>query len=416
MNYTWETMRKQEAWYNENMKKRYNYRAYPNLEQTQHLAQVFGHARWTYNQYLSLAKQEYATSKTYNIANLMRASTTLAKQEHEWLKNVSSVPLQQSARYAALAYSNFFKSVTGKRKGRKVGFPRFKTRYSRQSAEYTQAGFSVRTQENWGYLRLGRLDKEIRFKLSRALPSYPTSVTITREPSGEYYVSFVVEITPNVTRPISERTAGIDLGLTDFASIAYSDGEREKIANPRHLREREARLKKAQQSLSRKQKGSNNREKARINVAREHAKVKRARLDFLNKLTTRLVRENQAIAVETLSITGLARTHLGKSVLDAGWGTFLSQLETKTAEQVRTLVRADRWDPTSQVCSVCGVLDGKKPLSVREWECSACNTVLDRDYNASVNIIVAAGLVETLNARGENVRRVLASVNSRNSR
>ena len=188
--------------------------------------------------------------------------------------------------------------------------------------------------------------------------------------------------------PATDRTVGIDLGLTHFAVL--SDGT--KTDSPRFLRRAEKKLKKAQQELSRKQKGSKNREKARLKVARAHVKVTDARHEFHHQLSTTLISENQGIAVEDLSVTGLARTRLAKSVHDAGWASFVNMLEYKAQRYGRTLIKTGRFEPTSQTCSTCGVKDGPKPLDVREWTCAACGTVHDRDINAAINVKTAAGL------------------------
>jgi putative transposase len=188
--------------------------------------------------------------------------------------------------------------------------------------------------------------------------------------------------------PDTGQTIGIDLGLTHFAVLSTG----EKITSPRFLRRAEEKLKKAQRELSRKQKGSKNREKARLKVARAHAQVADARREFHHQLSTRLIRENQAIGVESLYVAGLARTGLAKSVHDAGWSRFVAILEYKAARYGRTLVKIGRFEPTSQTCSACGVKDGPKPLHVREWTCTACGTVHDRDENAAINVKTAAGL------------------------
>jgi putative transposase len=238
---------------------------------------------------------------------------------------------------------------------------------------------------------------------SRELPSAPSSVTVIREPDGRYYASFVVERNLTPLPPVS-RTAGIDLGLVAFATIAASDGTIETLANPRHLRAAQRRLIRAQRNLSRKQKGSKNRTKARLRVAVAHRRVRDQRADHHHKLALRLIRENQTIAVEDLAVAGLARTRLAKSVHDAGWTMFVRLLEAKAAQHDRQVVRIGRWTPTSQTCSMCGYRDGPKPLSVRVWACPACGTVHDRDVNAARNILVAAGLAETLTACGGHVR------------
>lgn len=233
---------------------------------------------------------------------------------------------------------------------------------------------------------------------------------MVKDASGRYFASFVVQTDPAADAerfPAGDAFAetGIDLGLTHFA--VRNNGE--KIDAPRFLRKAERRLKKLQQSLARKQKGSNNRAKARVKVAKAHATVADSRRDFHHKLSTKLIRENQAVYVEDLAVAGLGRTRLAKSVHDAGWGQFVRMLEYKAARYGRAFVKVDRWTPTSQVCSACGVKDGKKPLSVREWTCAACGAHHDRDVNAARNILtlgkqVAAGRAETQNACGAQVK------------
>ena len=388
------------------MKRRYKYRAYPDGGQCKALSRLFGCVRFTYNQAIAAARNAHAQGLPYpGVSMLDKHVLTLGKAEHLFLREVSSIPLQQAVRDADRAYRNFFDSVTGKRKGRRVGPPRFKSKRDRtQSARFTGAAtLKTRATINprWREVYLPKVGW-VSYRDSRPLPSQPSSVTVRHLPDDTWELSFVIEVEEAPT-PDTARLAGIDLGLTDFASIVYSDGTREKVPAPRHLRSAEKRLARAQRSLSRKKKGSRNRDKARLKVAKIHSKVARQRLDHAHKLSTRLARENQAVAVESLSITGLARTRLAKSVHDAGWGQFLTLLSYKT-----TVAPVDRWFPSSQACSVCGVVSGKKPLSVREWVCPSCGAHLDRDYNAAVNIMVAAGLAETVNACGGSVRLRLA--------
>jgi putative transposase len=236
---------------------------------------------------------------------------------------------------------------------------------------------------------------------SRALPITSTSVTVIKDAAGRYFASFVLDTDPaaDATRmPETDRTIGIDLGLTHFAVL--SDGT--KIDSPRFLRRAEKKLKKAQKELSRKQKGSKNRAKARLKVARAHAEVADARREFHHQLSTKLISENQGIAVEDLSVAGLARTKLAKSVHGARWSSFISMLEYKAERYGRTLVKIGRFTPTSQTCSTCGAVDGPKSLNVREWTCTACGTVHDRDTNAAINVKTAAGLA--VSACGAPVR------------
>lgn len=395
------------------VKKRYRYRAYPSGDQTRQLAREFGCARVVFNDFITAREQARKDGLPFaKTSELSRRLITEAKTtpERAWFSEVSVVALQSSLQDADQAYKNFFNSLSGKRKGKRVGKPRAKKRTARQAVRYTRsAGFRVtETTHGVGFVRLPKMGK-VRFVLSRPLPSEPSSVTVIKEADDTYYVSFVVEVTEPPSVPTAGHdVAGIDMGLTDFATITTSSGHRTKVANPRYFRLAERKLATLQRGLARKKKGSKNYGKARIKVARAHRKVRERRQDFLSKLTLDIVRDNQTIAVETLSITGLARTRLAKSVHDASWGMFLRLLKERAVQYDRMVIEIGQFEPTSQVCSVCGVKDGKKPLHVRVWTCKECGTVLDRDYNAAVNIIVAAGLAETLNGCGENVRRRLA--------
>jgi len=245
---------------------------------------------------------------------------------------------------------------------------------------------------------------DIRAEWSRALPSVPSSVTVIKEADGRYYASFVVgrQATP---LPACDREIGIDLGL---ASLAVTSAG-EVIPNPRFLRAAQRRLRKAQRVLSRRQKGSANRGKARHRVAILHRKVRQTRLDHAHKTALRLVRDNQAVYAEDLAVGELMRTKLARSVADAGWSLLIRCVEDKAAQYGRTFARIGRFEPTSQVCSACGVKDGPKPLQVRQWRCQACGTVHDRDVNAARNIL-AAGRADNSNACGAGVRPHLAAV------
>jgi putative transposase len=260
-----------------------------------------------------------------------------------------------------------------------VGHPVFRRKHQRQSIRLTRNGFALRGQRLY-VAKVG----DIRVEWSRALPSVPSSVTVIKEPDGRYYASFVVEraATP---LPGCGREVGIDLGLASLA--VTSDGD--VIANPRFLRARERALARAQRALSRRRKGSANRVRARHRVAVLHRKVRETRLDHAHKIAFRLVRDNQAVYAEDLCVSGLARTRLARSVHDAGWSQLLRLMAEKAAQYGRTFARIGRFEPTSQVCSACGVTDGPKPLSVRQWTCAACGTVHDRDVNAAKNILAA---------------------------
>jgi putative transposase len=379
---------------------RYRYRIDPTSLQCQALAKAFGCARVVYNDALAERQRAYLAGERIGDTEIQRRVITQAKRtpERAWLTEVASVALVQACQDARRAHRNWMDSLTGKRKGRRVGQPRFRTKHGRQSIRLTRNGFALSGTRLY-LAKVGRL----RVRWSRELPSVPSSVTVIREPDGRYHASFVVERDPTPLPAVS-RTAGIDLGLVWFATIAASDGTIETIANPRRLRAAERRLARAQRQFSRKQKGSKNRVKARLRIAVAHRRVRDQRADDHHKLALRLIRENQTIAVEDLAVAGLARTRLAKSVHDAGWGTFLRLLQTKAAQHGRRVVRVGRWVPTSQTCSACGHRDGAKPLGVRVWACPGCGTVHDRDGNAARNILVAAGLAETQTACGGHVR------------
>jgi putative transposase len=375
---------------------RYNYRLYPTAGQEVALARAFGCARVVFNDALRLREEAHAAGLPFvTLAELSKYLTAAKKTpERAWLSEVSSVVLQQSLRDLDAAYRNFFDGLKGKRP--RMGAPRYKSRKdTRQAVRFTaNARWSITPGAK---LRLPKVG-DVRVRWSRTLPSTPATVTVVRDSAGRYFASFVVQTCPSEVLPEATPEVGIDLGLGHFAVL--SDGT--KVESPRFLRRAEKRLKKAQRALSRKEKSSKNRDKARVRVARAHAHVADARREFHHQLSTKLIRENQAIAVEGLAVKGLARTRLAKSVHDAGWSAFVSMLEYKAARYGRTFVRIGRFEPTSQVCSVCGVKDGPKPLDIRVWTCGACGAVLDRDANAAVNVAKAAGLA--VSARGAQVR------------
>ncbi|WP_327188956.1 RNA-guided endonuclease TnpB family protein [Streptomyces xinghaiensis] len=388
------------------MQLRYNYRAYPNASQRRALARAFGCARVVWNDCLRDREEAHAAGLPYvTSAELSRRRITRAKRtaERAWLAEVSAVVLQQSLRDLDTAYKNFFDSLKGKRQGQKVGPPRYKSKKdTRQSIRLNTNAFSLHNDGTVYVAKVGNL----KVTWSRRLPAPPTSLTITQDSCGRYFLSFVVDTEPDIL-PEAETEAGIDLGLSAFAVL--SNGS--KIDSPRFLRRAEKKLRRLQRELSRKARGSKNRTKARIKVARQHARVADRRRDFHHKASTQIIRDNQAVYVEDLAVCGLGRTRLAKSVHDAGWSAFVRMLEYKAIKHGRTFARVDRAFPSSQVCSACGFRDGPKPLHVRKWTCRACGTVHDRDHNAARNVlhegrrIVAAGRAETPNACGAPVRR-----------
>jgi putative transposase len=357
---------------------------YPTSPQRQALARVFGCARVVFNDSLRLRQAAYEAGEKLSDSEVQRRVVTLAKStpEREWLAEAPSVALVQACNDARRAYKNWFDSRSGHRKGRTIGRPKRRKKANRQSIRLTRNGFSLRGERLY-VAKVG----ELKVRWSRDLPSVPSSVTVLMEPDGRYYASFVVEVA-DTPLPQVQRQVGVDLGLSTFATVAATDGTTEKVENPRHLRKAERRLARAQKALSRKQKGSANRNKARRRVAVLHRKVRDARADHAHKTALRLIRENQAVHVEDLSIAGLGRTRLAKSVHDAGWGQFLRVLAEKAARYGRIITKVDRWFPSTQLCSVCGAPGGKKPLSVREWQCN-CGTVHDRDENAARNVLAA---------------------------
>ncbi|WP_119729104.1 RNA-guided endonuclease InsQ/TnpB family protein [Thermomonospora amylolytica] len=381
------------------MRLRYKFRLYPTAGQRKALARAFGCARVVYNDALRARESARSAGRPYvSDAELSRRVITQAKKtpERAWLGEVSAVVLQQALADLNAAYRNFFASITGRRKGPKIAPPRFRSRKdTRQAVRFTRnARFTITAG---GKLRLPKIG-DVPVRWSRSLPSEPSSVTVIKDSAGRYFASFVVDATDGPPPPATAEV-GIDLGLRHFAVL--SDGRR--ITNPRFLRRAERRLRRAQRNLCRKQPGSNNRAKARIRVAKAHARVADARRDWAHKLSTRIIRENQAVYVEDLAVSGLARTRLAKSVHDAGWSAFVAMLEYKAARHGRTFARIGRFEPTSQVCSTCGRRDGPKPLHVRAWTCPACGVRHDRDVNAARNIL-AAGRAERQNACGGLVR------------
>ncbi len=334
-----------------------------------------------------------------------------------WLGEISSVVLQQALRDQDRAFKNFFDSCTGKRKGPRMRYPRFKTRNSRKSLRYTKAGFTYTN----GEIRLAKmLDEPLGIVWSRPLPegAAPSSVTVSQDAAGRWFISILCEeiITP-LTK--TDKMVGVDLELKTFA--VYSDGEH--IEHPKLLARKAARLARYQRSLARKQKGSSNRVKARIRVAKQHVKLADARRDFLHKITTDLVTRFDVVVLEDLHVAGMKRNrHLAKSISDSGWGEFRTLIEYKTQWYGKRLIVIDRWHPSSRLCSTpgCGWKNSHLKLSDRTWVCNNCGTLHDRDLNAAKNIR-AAGLAvvqrELDKACGEDIRpKASPRVTARKSR
>jgi putative transposase len=376
---------------------RYNFRVYPTPDQQVALVRAFGCARVVFNDALPARQEARAEGRPYLSDAELSKRVTAAKRtpERAWLGEVSSVVLQQALADLNTAYRNFFASITGRRKGRKVAPPRFRSRKDNRQAIRFTANARFKVLDN-GRLRLPKVgDVEVRW--SRDLPAEPSSVTVIKDAAGRYFASFVVQATDQPL-PATDGEVGIDLGLTHFAVL--SDGT--KVAAPRFLRRAARRLRRLQQDLSRKQPGSQHRRKAVVKVARAHARVADTRRDWQHKLSTAIIRDNQAVYVEDLCVVGLGRTMLAKSVHDAGWSQFVGMLAYKAARYGRTFAKIDRFVPTSQTCSACGRRDGPKPLSVRSWTCP-CGETHDRDVNAARNVL-AQGRRDNSNDRGARVR------------
>jgi len=371
-------------------KRAYTYRFYPTDEQRKILAQTFGCARFVYNWGLRLRTDAYyKEQRRLYYSDTSTMLTELKKQDDRaWLNDVSSVPTQQALRHLDKAFRNFFEG--------NAKYPAFKKKRNQQSAEYTTSAFKW----NNGTLTLAKMTEPLAIVWSRPLPkdSKPSTVTVSKDAADRYFVSILVEDNIKQLDPV-EQTVGADLGLKDF--VILSTGE--TVGNPKFFTKDEKKLAKAQRRHSKKQKGSKNRAKGAKKVARIHARIADRRRDFLHKLSTRLIRENQTICVETLAVKNMVKNHsLAKAISDVGWSEFVSQLEYKAEWYGRNLVKIDKWYPSSKRCFDCGHILDSLSLDIRQWSCPECGVVHDRDVNAARNIH-AVGLT-VLEACGEAVR------------
>jgi putative transposase len=374
------------------VKRAFKYRFHPTDAQVAELSRTFGCVRKVYNMALDARTRAWTRQERINY-NQTSAMLTAWKQTEElaYLSEVSSVPLQQALRHLQVAFTNFF--------GKRAKYPCFKSRKkSRRSAEYTTSGFRFRK----GELTLAKMTEPLDIVWSRPLPegATPSTVTVSQDAAGRWFVSMLCDdtITP---APPTTNAVGIDAGITSLVTLSTG----EEITNPKHERRDRARLAKAQRELSRKAKGDGaNRAKARRKVARVHARIADRRRDFLHKLTTRLVRENQTIVIEDLTVRNMVKNHkLARAISDAAWTDMRSMLEYKTAWYGRELVVVDRFFPSSKLCGACGTIRAKLPLNVRTWTCE-CGAVHDRDVNAAKNIL-AAGLAVSVWGAGVRPQR-----------
>jgi putative transposase len=351
-------------------------RLYPTIEQQEILAQHFGCSRWWWNYALNLCIETYKeTGKGLTQIALNKLLPSLKQQEEtKWLSECYSQVFQATTLNLVTAYKNFFQG--------RAKYPRFKSKKGTQSIQYPQ---SVKVVNN--SLKFPGRVGTVKAKLHRAIEGTIKTVTVIVNPSGKYYASILTELEGDYPTPSSEgKIAGIDLGLKEFAIV--NDGiKTSKYANAKHLAKHENNLKRKQRQLSRKQKGSKSRDKARILVARVHERVSNVRQDFLHKLSRKLVDDNQVIVVESLHVKGMVRNHkLAKAISDVGWGMFVNFLGYKLDRVGKILVEIDRWFPSSKLCSNCHYQIGELPLEVRAWNCHNCGTHHDRDGNAAINI------------------------------
>ena len=373
----------------------YRFRLYPNKKQNELLSKHFGCSRFVYNYFLNQRKEQYRlTGKSDNYYVQAKMLTTLKNQEKTaWLKEVNSQTLQFTIRSLESAYTNFFK--------KRAKFPKFKSKHSKNSFTVPQSASVA-----GGRLFIPKFTEGIKCRVHREIKGKIGKVTITKTPSGKYFVSVFTEEEYITPLKKTGKSVGVDMGLKDL--LVTSEGE--KFKNNRYTRKYESKLAKAQQHLSRKKKGSRGFENQRLKVAKLHEKIANSRADYLHKCSISLIRRYDTICIEDLNVKSMTRNHhLAKSISDVSWGKFISMLTYKAEWNGKKIVKVDRFFPSSQTCNVCGYVNEQiKDLSVREWECPHCHTHHDRDINAAINILrfglnnISAGTVDYTG--GEEVR------------
>ncbi|MFD9658650.1 RNA-guided endonuclease InsQ/TnpB family protein [Streptomyces mirabilis] len=374
------------------VKRAFKYRFCPTDAQAAELSRTFGCVRKVYNMALAARTEAWARQERVSY-NQTSAMLTAWKKTEElaYLNEVSSVPLQQALRHLQTAFTYFF--------GRRAKYPRFKSRKkSRRSAEYTTSAFRFRH----GNLTLAKMTEPLGIVWSRPLPegAKPSTVTVSQDSAGRWFVSLLCEDPGVKPLPENGNAVGIDAGLEHLLTLSTG----EKIANPRYERRDRAALAREQRRLAKKEKGSANRARARLKVAKVHARIADRRRDTLHKITTRLVRENQTIVIEDLAVRNMVKNRkLARAISDAAWSEFRSMLEYKAQWYGREVIAVDRWFPSSKLCSACGTLQDKMPLNVRTWTCD-CGMTHDRDVNAAHNLL-AAGLAVTVCGAGVRPQR-----------
>ena len=384
-------------------------RLYPNKDQMNYLVNCFGCCRFLYNHFLHETTEQYKIDGTFLwYEDFQNAIPEMKKQEEtEWLKNVDSTCLQNAVRNLDNSQDNFVKSKQGKRKGPKVGYPKYKRRSNRQSAKFTSnktsAGSSCKVDYENQKIKIPKLKTWISFANEISNDRIPDgklqSITITKNPAGHYFASLLYKVKKKLVNyiPNPENCIGIDFGLKTF--ITTSNGE--KIDSPKAYKKSQKRLARLNRQHSRKKTNSKNREKSRLRLAKQHEKVANQRKDFNHKLSRELVNKHDFIFIEDLNIKGMGRRRkrkkpnaktkkrgLGKAVNDVAWAQFVSFLMYKALNEGKFVIKIDRFYPSSKTCSHCGYIKDKLKIKEREWTCPHCNTYHDRDINAAINILV----------------------------
>ena len=361
------------------MLKAYKYRIYPNKEQELYFAKTFGCTRFIYNKMLADRIKSYEENKDLDIKQVKYPTPAQYKKEFEWLKEVDSLALANAQMNLDKAYKNFFRDKS-------VGFPKFKSKKSNRFS-YTTNNQNGTIYIDGNYIKIPKLKSKIKIVLHRKFKGLIKSATVSKTPSKQYYISILVD-TENIKLPKNENKIGIDLGLKEFAICSNGD----RFENPKNLRKSEKRLIKLQRDLSRKNKGSNNRNKARLKVAKLHQKIANQRKDFLHKISNYITNENQVIVIEDLKVKNLIQNHnLAKAISEVSWAEFRTMLTYKCKWKGRKLIIAPSNYASSQLCSNCGNKSSQtKDLSCRTYVCPVCGMVMDRDINASINLLKLA--------------------------